>query len=278
MQPNVETRTEALEVLDKALKEACDAGMGNKWNDLQGDNFRIPLVVNCGTAGSGKTYQLKLAMQHFEKSPMSDVPRGKALYIKFNGGDIEPGVKMTAEDQVCDKEESPKIRIYLRVLYSAVCYRGAKDVALADVAAAVVSHLKSLKPKCAREVVRACSALLQLKPGENILVAADELAKLGKQRAVASLVDRQGNRELGALYVCASAYTAYNPAKGITEGSNRRVYYMPLPPLSVEMDDEKLKKLYSGPALTCAHSVLWSSQYNARANGKVLRNLVRVPS
>ena len=93
--------------------------------------------------------------------------------------------------------------------------------------------------------------------------------------STASLVDHQGNRELGALYVCASAYTAYNPAKGITEGSNRRVYYMPLPPLSVEMDDEKLKKLYSGPALTCAHSVLWSSQYNARANGKVLRNLVQ---
>ena len=204
MQPNVETRTEALEVLDKALKEACDAGMGNKWNDLQGDNFRIPLVVNCGTAGSGKTYQLKLAMQHFEKSPMSDVPRGKALYIKFNGGDIEPGVKMTAEDQVCDKEEGPKIRIYLRVLYSAVCYRGAKDVALADVAAAVVSHLKSLKPKCAREVVRACSALLQLKPGENILVAADELAKLGKQRAVGEVSEEAvlGLKPLVELWSC----------------------------------------------------------------------------
>ena len=225
---------------------------------------------------------------------MSDVPRGKALYITFNGGDIEPGFNMTAEGQVCDKEESPKIRVYLRVLYSAVCYHGTKDVALADFAAAVVPRLKSLRLKCAREVVRACSALLQLKPGENILVAADELAELGKQRAVgevseeavlglkalvelstASLVDRQGNRELGALYVCASAYTAYNPAKGITEGSNRRVYYMPLPPLSVEMDDEKLKKLYSGPALTCACSFLWSSQSNARAYGYVLRNLVQ---
>ena len=62
------------------------------------------------------------------------------------------------------------------------------------------------------------------------------------------MVDRQGNRQLGALYVCASAYSAYNPAKGITEGSNRPVYYMPLPPLSVERDDEKLGKLNSGPA------------------------------
>ena len=52
--------------------------------------------------------------------------------------------------------------------------------------------------------------------------------------STASLVDSQGNRQLGALYVCASAYSAYNPAKGITEGSNRPVYYMPLPPLSVE--------------------------------------------
>ena len=80
--------------------------------------------------------------------------------------------------------------------------------------------------------------------------------------STASLVDRKGNSKLGALYVCASAYTAYNPALGIAVGSNRPVYYMPLPPLSVESDDWKLKNLYCGPALTLARRHRWSSQYN----------------
>lgn len=105
------------------------------------------------------------------------------------------------------------------------------DATLEDFAAAVVPYLKSRKSNCAVEVMQAFHDILQLKTKENILFAADEMAKLGKERAVgevseeamlglkalvslstASLVSRQGNSELGVLYVYASAYTAYNPA------------------------------------------------------------------
>ena len=201
----------------------------------------MPIAVNCGTSGSGKTVQLKLAMQHFEKS------RGKALYITFNGGVIERGGNaITASSQACDEDEIPEIRVYMRILYSAVCHHGIDDAgSFSDIAAVVVPHLKAIKRNRAIEVVRACRAILELKPEENILIAAGKLATLGKEAAVsevskeavrglkalstASFVDHQGNRQLGALYV---AYSAYNPAKGITVGSNRPVYYMPLPTLS----------------------------------------------
>ena len=92
--------------------------------------------------------------------------------------------------------------------------------------------------------------------------------------STASMVDRRGNKTLGAVYMCGSAYSAYNPALGVIVGSNCPVYYMPLPPLPVEKDDEKLMKVYSGEALAFACALLWSSQYNARYYGNVLWVLV----
>ncbi|KAL5468839.1 hypothetical protein EMCRGX_G029962 [Ephydatia muelleri] len=147
---------------------------------LRKDRIRMPIAVNCGTSGSGKTVQLKLAMQHFEKS------RGKALYITFNGGVIERGGNaITASSQACDEDEIPEIRVYMRILYSAVCRHGIDDAgSFSDIAAVVVPHLKAIKRNRAIDVVRACRAILELKPEENILIAAGELATLGKEAAV----------------------------------------------------------------------------------------------
>ena len=88
------------------------------------------------------------------------------------------------------------------------------------------------------------------------------------------MVDRWGNRRLGAVYVCGSAYSAYNSALGVTVRYHCCVYYMPLPPLPVEKDDEKQMKVYSGEALTFARTLLCSSQYNARHYANVLSLLV----
>ena len=160
----------ALGVLDRVPEETDH--MGNNWAHLQNDTIRMPIAVNCGTAGNGKTKQLKLAMQHFEKS------RGKALYITFNGGVIERCDNViTASSQACDKDEIPEIRVYMRILYSAVCRHGIDDAgSLSDITAAVVPHLKSIKHNCAIEVLRGYRAILHLKPEENILIAAHELA------------------------------------------------------------------------------------------------------
>ena len=287
--PTLDPRIDALHVLDKALEESFS--MGDMWENLQQGSMRLPIAVNCGTAGSGKTTQLMLAMQHFENKcapPEPYTPRGKALYITFNGGNISPDVDIDLE-QKCDKEEEPHIRVYLRILYSALRCRGVKcPMSLSKFAAAVLPPLKALEDHVASAVVRVCRAILELKPEENLLIAADELAKLGKEGQVGvvsdeavsglnalvklstvSMVDRRGNKMLGAVYVCGSAYSAYNSALGVTVGSNRCVYYMPLPPLPVEKDDEKLRKVYSGEALTFARTLLWSSQYNARHYAKV---------
>ena len=160
------------------------------------------------------------------------------------------------------------------------------ELSFPSFAAAVLPHLKLCD---AVAVVKACRTILRLNEDENILIAADELAKLGEEVAVgmvsenavlglkalvelstASLIECQGDTQRGVLYVCGSVYSAYNPAKGITKNSNRPVHYMPLPPLSVEKDDETLRNLYSGEELTDARVHLWSSQYNARTYSQVL--------
>ena len=291
LNPTLDDRQQALNVLDRALKDSLR--MGDNWIALYDGLQRLPIAVNCGTSGSGKTVQLLLAMQHFENNVSPQVPRGKTLYITFNSGRIPPDTIINSEDQDCDTLEVPDIRVHLRILYSAVCRRVECPISLRKFAATVLPVLKSLEQDLSYTVMRTCRAILELKPEENLLIAADELAKLGKEGLVgvvskeavsglkalvdlstASLVDRKGNSKLGALYVCASAYTAYNPALGIAVGSNRPVYYMPLPPLSVESDDWKLKNLYCGPALTLARTHLWSSQYNARVYSLVLSSLM----
>ena len=136
-------------------------------------------------------------------------------------------------EQNDDIKESRRICVFVRVLYSALCRHVECPVSLGDFIAAVLPALKSLRGMFPFPVVRSCRALLQLKPEdweENLLIAADELAKLQKEGLVgvvsdkvmnglkalvdlstASLIDHQGNERLGALYVCGSAYSAYNP-------------------------------------------------------------------
>ena len=76
--PALDDRLDALQVLDRALE--VTNRMRESWISLKLNMLRIPIAVNCGTAGSGKTTQLYLAMRHFEKKW-----HGKALYITFNG-------------------------------------------------------------------------------------------------------------------------------------------------------------------------------------------------
>ena len=218
--PTLDHSQQALNVLDRALKDSLR--MGDNWIALDKEHVHLPIAINCGTAGSGKSVQLLLVMQHFETNVSPQVPRGKTLYITFNGGRIPPDTKINSVDQDCDTLEVPDIRVRLRILYSAVCRRVECPISLRKFAATLLPVLKSLQQDLSYTVMRTCRAILELKPEENLLIAADELAKLGKEGLVgvvskeavsglkalvdlstASLVDRKGNSKLGALYVCA---------------------------------------------------------------------------
>ena len=54
--PTLDPRIDALYVLDKALEESYS--MGDRWECLRQGLMRLPIAVNCGTAGSGKTASL----------------------------------------------------------------------------------------------------------------------------------------------------------------------------------------------------------------------------
>ena len=76
--------------------------------------MRLPIAVNCSTAGSGKIIQLKLATQHFQNNsepPKPYTPRGKALYITFNSGSVSSGIVLRSDEQNCDKQENPHARL-----------------------------------------------------------------------------------------------------------------------------------------------------------------------
>ena len=123
-------------------------------------------------------------------------------------------------------------------------------------------HLKEIwlgEPGTVLSVLRGALGLPDTAP---LLLAADELRKLGNEPNVGEMSDvavdalktlsRLSQRSFirrakvstrGATYICASAYTAYDPYESVTKGSNRRVFYLPLPPLNLELWDKEVQEL-----------------------------------
>ena len=115
-------------------------------------------------------------------------------------------------------------------------------------------------------------------PARNILVAFDELGKLHNDEnpAVGELsngavtmirglgaISTQSFKNYniavskrepppGTIVVAASAMAAYHPAKGVTEGSNRPVFFMSLPPLDVLGYKKDVKSYASVSQRLCA--------------------------
>ena len=129
-----------------------------------------------------------------------------------------------------------------------------------------------------------------------ILIAADELRMFGEQPPIGKMssvaVDAlkvlarlSQNAAIsahlkvgGPVYIAASTMAAYDPAEGITAGSGRPVYYMPLPPLGLKHYEAELLTKEPDPkadkARTIKRMLLWLHQGNARAlavySGRIL--------
>ena len=75
-------------------------------------------------------------------------------------------------------------------------------VSFGHFAAAVLPPLKALEDHVASAVVRACRTILELKPEENLLIAADELAKLGKEGQVGVVSEKAVSGLKTLLHLC----------------------------------------------------------------------------
>ena len=238
----VDQRSEALNAF-KQYRRAVDACTFQTTSD----NMRAPIAVNSGTTGSGKTVQLFLICDHFETET-----RGRAVYFSFNG--------KNASSQEFDKHMPVETRVAHRILLAATqstlspasFWAGVRD----ELGMVQASDFQSKNLKDPKEyaltnhdvVLDVCRQVLDIDDTVPLLIAADELAKLSmpdntvgelNEKAVAALkclaglsdasVRRKSQRLSQNLppsalcYIAASAYAAYNPARGVTAGSNRPV-------------------------------------------------------
>eukprot|EP00759_Apiculatamorpha_spiralis_P010411 PhF_6_TR17110/c0_g2_i5/m.26363 len=214
--------------------------MGCNSESIAQDRERVPLCVNYGTSGSGKTTLLFHILHDFEIKQR----RGKALYATFGAG----WGRFTL-DEGCNDAAT---LLYRRIIESAARRMGAEERNTYKI---LTGEDWILDPKT---VIRVCRNLLKLDDKQDLLIAVDELRMLGPEpevgeysrMAVAAMqslctltttdiVNRKGNGS-GAVYVTASAYAAVDAEEGITRGCNRRVRYMPLPPLDTTEDAKTL--------------------------------------
>ena len=281
----LDPRSDSLKFFDKYMAMANNEI--RHIDTLSDDNNRVPLCANTGTAGSGKTTMLFLVCEHFERKY-----RGKAIYITFHGID--------SPNQSVDKDLAPGARIALRVLMKISANSTQLNV-----------FIDSLCAKCSRSdlgktlttgntLSRIVRRVLQLDAATPLLLAIDELRKMGdlpdkvyttSEAAVNGLVAAAAISTLSFVehmkakaanvtpveptYICASAYAAYDPAKGITNESGRRVVYLPLPPLKLELFEKELFEIKKDHTelLRCRH-LLWLAQGNARTLCTLVNSVV----
>jgi len=100
-----------------------------------------------------------------------------------------------------------------------------------------------------------------------LLILADELRKFGPDsaageesplavsalKALASISQTSfamalENGDSRVVYVSASALSAYDAIEAVSKGSNRPVYWLPLPPLSLKGRDDSLKREFDAAA------------------------------
>jgi hypothetical protein len=245
-------RKEAVNSFSSFLDAADQAGKHDV-TKLENDKIRIPIAANSGTAGSGKTTQLEILCDEFSKLRAG----GKFVYCTM-GGD-------NACDSSCDASCPVAVRMAHRIIHAALNQR---EIKLTGFWTSVRYRLGmaelGVRPRGPNQegmervlaeplaVVEVCRRLLNMEDSAPLLIAVDELRKLGDGepevgevsevavealKYLASLSQRsfvqQHYSGTKPTYVVGSAYTALDPAKGVTEGSNRPVHFLPLPPLKL---------------------------------------------
>ena len=274
-------RQEALQAFDLYIAEyKTYVEKGNnvqKVQNLKYDLSRVPIACNFGASGSGKTSQLFLLCQHFRSLHEKAI----IIYFSLNG--------KNADSTDVDCRESMEDRIALRILqgvlpvwstrkyshfYNELTKPEKEGEKKKDIPEGLLEHL----PELLRQLYGADLTT-------PILIAADELRKFDKEppigetsRAavdalkVLSLLSQNAAISAhlkvgGPVYIAASAMAAYDVAEGITVGSRRKVYYMPLPPLGLEHFEAQLlaKEPDDERARTIKRMLLWLHQGNARA-------------
>ena len=121
-------RTEALNVFASFLDDADMTGTGTGAGDhivdqLAGDKRRIPIAVNSGTSGSGKTTQLKILCNEFS----SLRPGGKFVYCTMNGEnsivcdcDVGSPIDVRVAHRIIHAAAYPPLHIDLQTLWKYV--------------------------------------------------------------------------------------------------------------------------------------------------------------
>ncbi len=288
-------RKESVNVFASFLDDADMTGKRDV-DDLAGDKTRIPIAVNSGTAGSGKTTQLEILCNEFSRLR----PGGKFVYCTMNGEN--------SRFRDFDASYDIDVRIAHRIIHAAANpsvsvqrFWGLvrRNLGMAGLgAAASNTYQDSLENvlDSPQAIVAVCRRVLDLDDATPLLLAVDELRKLGKDeppvgevsdvavsalKSLASLSQwsfvEQHRSGTKPTYVIGSAYTAYDPSKGITEGSDRTVHFLPLPPLQLSCGwdariceaagrDEKEK--------LAGRTLLWFSQRNARMMDRVFGDLL----
>ena len=264
--------------------------------NLAAEGNRVPIACNFGASGSGKTSQLSLLCRHFRSLHKNAI----IIYFTLNG-------KNSAAANV-DSCETMDDRIALRILqgvipasstgtygdfYNKLPKRKKEGEEKKDIPEGLLGHLPGLLRQLygadlTAPILIAADELRMFDEeppiGESSSVAVDALKVLARlsQNAAISAHLKVG----GPVYIAASTMAAYDPAEGITAGSGRKVYYMPLPPLGLEHFEAKLlakephdkaptqrlskdeaqrRKERVDRARTIRRMLLWLHQGNARA-------------
>eukprot|EP00760_Papus_ankaliazontas_P007442 PhM_4_TR13349/c0_g2_i1/m.69220 len=274
-----DNRDEARKVLGQYMDKVNR--MKDDKDDIKANRIRVPIAANFGTSGSGKTTQLFLLMDEFEKLTKG---QGKCLYFTVNGSYSD----LQGFDEACPTGLRVAHRLLHALVREDVNPRGfirkvRKELGLQD-----CDHVLG-EPGVILPVIRGVQEMSDDAP---LLLAADELRKFGEEppfgkhseKAVealkylatlstASLVDFNNT---APTYVCAATYGAYDTYKGLTEGSDRPVYYLPLPPLRLDKWERDLLSTALGKddsEKAAGRTALWMAQRNARELCWTLTNL-----
>ena len=242
---------------------------------------RVPIGINTGRPGSGKTMQLLWLGDRVERLKLEGVaPAGmSALYVTVNG----PNNAFRDYDNA----ESVQVRVALRILHATVGDVG-YDRFFTGVCNWCTSHGVNVRDVSQPSVLRSVLKV-RLRLEKPLLILFDELRMLDSA-AVPGLVSKivtealhfLGNltqasfesEEACPILVVASALAAIDPMMAETE-SGREVIGFRLPPLPVTRAASGLfkKRKMSLDHQIAARRALWSSQFNALVFGRVMRRL-----
>ena len=251
--------------------------------ELKTNKRLIPIAVNCGAAGSGKTTQLQILCNEFSNLR----PGGHFVYCSLNGE--------KSELFDFDSCSSISVRLAHRIIHAAANPSLTLESFWVGVRHTLCMAAIGVAPSSPHQVtmegvlgapdtiVAVCRGVLGLDGTMPLLLAVDELRKFGEPSyfAVSAL------RTLGSMsqwsfvvqrgtgtqptYVVGSAYAAIDP-------SNRPVHFLPLPPLQLSCGWDARISEAAGSDLkekSVGRYLLWLSQGNARGMTLMFEKLLR---